>query len=124
MNARFLRNWTRQMRKGLLELAILNDIQQRGTYAYEMERAFCKSCGLLLGRGRIYGILARLKKDRLVKSVEVKSIEGPRRKYYDLTAAGRETLAQMNAHWLAVQRQLEAIAHARQPRATRPRRLS
>ncbi len=113
MNARFLENWTRQMRKGLLELAVLNDIQQYGRYAYDMERDFCKSCGLLLGHGRIYGILSRLKKDRLVKSVEVKSVEGPRRKYYDLTAAGRETLAQMNTHWLALKRQLDSIANAR-----------
>lgn len=113
MNARFLENWTRQMRKGLLELAILNDIEQRGTYAYDMERAFCKSHGLLFGHGRIYGILAKLKKDRLVKSVAVKSVEGPRRKYYDLTAAGRETLAQMNAHWLALKQQLDSIADAK-----------
>ncbi len=118
MNARFLENWTRQMRKGLLELAVLNDIEQYGRYAYDMERAFCRSCGLLFGHGRIYGILARLKKDRLVKSVEVQSSEGPRRKYYDLTVSGRETLAQMNAHWDALKRQLEAVATDKQRRRT------
>ena len=78
-----------------------------------MERAFCKSHGLLIGHGRIYGILAKLKKDRLVKSVTVKSVEGPRRKYYDLTAAGRATLVQMNAHWLALKQQLDSIADAK-----------
>ncbi len=113
MNAKFLENWTRQMRKGLLELAVLNDVKRHGTYAYDMERAFCKSCGLLFGHGRMYGILGRLKKERLVKSVDVKSIEGPHRKYYDLTAAGRETLAQMNAHWQALRQQLDSIAKAK-----------
>lgn len=113
MNPKFLENWTRQMRKGLLELAVLNDIRRHGTYAYDMERAFCKSCGLLFGHGRVYDILARLRKERLVKSVEVKSSEGPRRKYYDLTATGRETLAQMNGQWQAFKRQLDSITKAR-----------
>lgn len=53
MNNPFLANWTRQFRKGLLELAILNDINNRGMYAYEIERTLCKSHGLLMGTGVI-----------------------------------------------------------------------
>ena len=109
MSAEFFNNWTHQIRKGLLELIVLNDIFSRGTYAYDMEREFCRSCGLLLGKGRMYSILARLRRQRLVKAVQARSPHGPRRKYYELTATGRQTLAQMNAYWQAIQQQAHSI---------------
>ena len=92
MNALFLRNWNKQIRKGLLELAILNDIHNRGMYAYEIERKFRKSQGLFLSRGAIYNILKRFKQQRLVSISVTKSPDGPKRKYYQLTAAGRDAL--------------------------------
>jgi len=110
MRARFFHNWTRQARKGLLELAILNDIRQRGMYGYEIERKFCRSEGLLLSEGTVYTIMGRLRQQRLITTTEAKSPEGPRRKYYDLTQAGRETLAQMNAYWQAIRKQVDATA--------------
>ena len=108
MQARFFNNWTRQVRKGLLELAILNDIRQRGMYGYEIERKFCRSQGLLLSEGTVYTILRRLRRQRLIRTTEAKSPEGPKRKYYDLTERGCETLAQMNAYWQALARQVDS----------------
>ncbi len=110
MDAQFFMNWTGQVRKGLLELTILNDIGNRGTYAYEIERTLCKTHGLLMGTGVIYKMLRRLARQRLVKSTERKSPEGPKRKYYQLTPSGRDTLIQMNAYWDAIRTQTEAIA--------------
>lgn len=54
MDAQFFMNWTGQVRKGLWELTILNDIGNRGTYAYEIEKTLCKTHGLLMGTGVIY----------------------------------------------------------------------
>jgi len=113
MDAEFFNNWTNQTRKGLLELTILNDIHNRRMYGYEIERKFCKSHGLLLSNGTIYNILRRLKKQRLVKTVETKSPDGPKRKYYQLTEAGRQTLGQMNAYWQAIKKQADAIKDGR-----------
>jgi len=113
MDANFVSNWTNQIRKGLLELTILNDIRNRRMYGYEIEKRLCKSHGLLLGNGTIYNILRRLKRRRLVKTVEGKSPDGPTRKYYQLTAAGRQTLAQMNGYWQAIKKQTEAIKEGR-----------
>jgi hypothetical protein len=53
-DGQFFANWTCQIRRGLLELTILNDIGNRGTYAYEIEKTLCRSHGLLLGTGVIY----------------------------------------------------------------------
>jgi len=109
MNAEFFSNWTNQARKGLLELTILNDIRNRRMYGYEIERNFRKSKGVLISGGTIYNILRRFKQQGLVKTTEAKSPEGPRRKYYQLTASGRQTLIQMNIYWEALTQQADAI---------------
>jgi PadR family transcriptional regulator PadR len=109
MNAPFFRNWSSQLRKGLLELAILNDIHKRGAYAYDIERKFCKSWGLILSRGTIYKILRRFRQQRLVKTTIMKSSDGPKRKYYQLTVSGFEVLAQMNSYWLAIKQQADSV---------------
>lgn len=106
MNARFFENWTQQARKGFLELTILNGIGMRRMYGYEIERTFCRSRGLLLSEGTVYTILRRLRREHLVTTRQAKSPEGPRRTYYGLTESGRETLAQMNAYWQAMRRQV------------------
>ena len=109
MNTVFFRNWNKQIRKGLLEIAILNDIRNRRMYAYEIERKFRKSQGLLLSQGAIYNILKRFKRQRLVVTTETKSPDGPGRKYYQLTKTGHKTLVQMNACWQAIKKQLDSI---------------
>ena len=38
MKAKFFDNWTNQLRKGVLELCILNDIRNRKMYGYEIVR--------------------------------------------------------------------------------------
>jgi len=113
LNAEFFRNWTRQVRRGLLELAILNDIAYRRMYGYEIERKFCRSQGLLLSGGMIYLILRRLRRQGLVKTTLARSPDGPKRKYYQLTPHGEETRAQMNAYWQAIDGQMDAIGKGR-----------
>ncbi len=109
MNAVFFKNWTNQARKGLLELTILNDIRNRRMYGYEIQRKFRKSKGLLISKGTIYNILRRLKQQRLVKTIQTKSPDGPKRKYYQLTKLGSQTLAQMNGYWQAIKQQADSI---------------
>ena len=109
MNAAFFNNWTNQVRKGLLELAILKDIRRRGMYGYEIEREFRKTQGLFMSNGAMYHILQRLKEQGLLTSVQARSPDGPKRKYYELTRKGRETLVQMSAHWQAIRRQIDSI---------------
>ena len=109
MNTIFFKNWTNQARKGLLELTILNDIRNRRMYGYEIQRKFRKSKGLPISEGTIYNILRRLKQQRLVKTIQTKSPDGPKRKYYQLTELGSQTLAQMNAYWQAIKQQADSI---------------
>ena len=109
MNKEFYKNWRNQARKGLLELAILNDINKRKMYAYEIEKKFCKSQGVVLSAGSIYNILKRFKNQKLVKTRVDNSPNGPKRKYYKLTKLGYETLVQMNGSWHAIRKALDSI---------------
>jgi len=68
-----------------------------------------KPSALLLSDGMIYLILRRFRQQGLVKTRQIRSPDGPKRRYYELTPAGQETLAQMNAYWQAIGRQMDSI---------------
>lgn len=92
-------NWTTQLRKGLLELCILNVIGHQRVYGYDVVKRLRDIDALVVGEGTIYPILSRLKRDGLVKTSLEESPAGPARKYYELTKRGEQLLAHMNAYW-------------------------
>ncbi len=102
-----LDNWQAQLRKGLLELAVLNLLKHNQLHGYEMVQTLKQSQGLRIHEGNIYPILARLKADGLVTSHSKSSPEGPPRKYFKLTETGRKTLSDMNVHWDQIIQTLE-----------------
>ena len=105
-----LGNWESQLRKGLLDCVILNLLRQGKCHGYEMVRTLKGINGLKIREGNIYPILARLATDGLITSHEERSQDGPPRKYYELTAAGLETIAEMNRHWDSI---IESITRIR-----------
>ncbi len=109
MNSRFFDNWTNQLRKGVLELCILNDIRNRRMYGYEIVRKLRKIEGLIISEGTIYPILSRLKRQGLVTTSIQESPEGPPRKYYELTQQGKDMVCQMNAYWQAISNVTDSI---------------
>ena len=92
-------NWMTQLRKGLLELAILNTITGSALYGYDIVRRLSDIDHLVITEGTVYPILSRLKNSGLVETYIEESQEGPPRKYYRLTARGRDELRRMNHHW-------------------------
>lgn len=109
----FYVNWTTQLRKGLLELAILNTLGGEALYGYDIVRRLGDVDGLVITEGTVYPILSRLRNEEYVETFIEESPNGPARKYYRLSARGREELAQMNQHW---QRLHEAIGTLRKER--------
>ncbi|MBU8902172.1 MAG: PadR family transcriptional regulator [Victivallales bacterium] len=92
-------NWQSQLRKGFLNIVILNLLSKERCHGYEMVRVLRETMGLSLSAGNIYPILARLKNDRLIESSTEVSSDGPPRKYFYLTNTGELELAKMNNHW-------------------------
>ena len=94
-----LQNWQTQLRKGLLDIVILNFLARGRCHGYEMVKELKKCRGLTLREGNIYPILARLQNDGLVESRTGSGSDGPPRKYFTITEQGRRMLEQMNEHW-------------------------
>ena len=79
-----------QLRKGILELAVMGVLYNERHYGYSLIRTLTGHGPIALKEGTIYPILARLDRDGLVRSEWVESDQGPPRKYYLLTTAGRQ----------------------------------
>ena len=94
-----LDNWQTQLRKGLLDIVILNLLRRGPCHGYEMAQTLKQMDGLMIREGNIYPILARLQTDGLVRSTTEPSQNGPPRRYFKLTPLGEKALTDMNAHW-------------------------
>ena len=102
MENRFFDNWSTQLRKGMLELCILNAIKGSSLYGYDIVRKLREIPSLVISEGTIYPILSRLKREGFVRTTIKESSEGPPRKYYELTEKGQIILRSMNDYWLDI----------------------
>ncbi|MFA5863610.1 MAG: PadR family transcriptional regulator [Phycisphaerae bacterium] len=102
-------NWQTQLRKGLLDIVILNLLRHGKYHGYEMVQMLKQIERLEIREGNIYPILARLQTDGLVTSHSEASRDGPPRKYFELTALGKESLGDMNAHWDRINESIQDI---------------
>jgi PadR family transcriptional regulator PadR len=84
-----------QLRKGILELAVMGVLYYDRHYGYSLIRVLTEQGSISLKEGTVYPILARLAQDGLVRSEWVESDQGPPRKYYALTASGRKLYADL-----------------------------
>jgi PadR family transcriptional regulator PadR len=102
-------NWTTQLRKGVLELCMLNVIGRGRVYGYDIVRQLREIDSLVVSEGTIYPILSRLKRDGLVRTSLEESPAGPARKYYELTRRGEQLLEQMNDYWTGLTQGIEDL---------------
>jgi PadR family transcriptional regulator PadR len=91
--------WEAQMRKGCIEMAVLASLWSGRAYGLEILRVLERDSDLVVGEGTIYPILNRLRTDGLVQSEWVEAEAGHPRKYYQLTAAGRDRAIRMAQTW-------------------------
>ena len=99
-----------QFKKGALELCVLSQLKNADRYGYQLTDAVSKE--MAIAPGTLYLVLKRLKEEEQVETYLVESDEGPARKYYHLTEAGRVYQIQLEQEWkefvAAVDRLLEA----------------
>ena len=101
-----------QFKKGALELCVLSQLKNADRYGYQLTDAISQE--MAIAPGTLYLVLKRLKEEAQVETYLVESDEGPARKYYHLTEAGRAYQVQLEQEWnefvAAVGRLLEAEA--------------
>ena len=91
--------WLSQVKRGLLELCILNLANQEEMYGYQIVKRLTSVPGLVITAGTIYPLLSRLKREGLLTSSLVESPQGPARRTYALTPAGRRHMRSINEAW-------------------------
>jgi PadR family transcriptional regulator, regulatory protein PadR len=91
--------WEVQLRKGSLELAILASLWEGRLYGLEILRHLEDSSDLVVVEGTVYPLLNRLRTLGLVDSEWVESGSGHPRKYYRLTASGKNRALEMARVW-------------------------
>ena len=99
MSDEFDDNWTTQVRKGVIELCVLNALGGGRLYGYDIVRQLRDLDGFFIAEGTVYPLLSRLKREKFVRTSLEESPQGPARKYYELTELGRRQLAVMNDYW-------------------------
>lgn len=93
-----IENTRAQMRKGILEFCILLVISQGKIYTLDILKEL-KKADLIVVEGTMYPLLSRLKNSGLLEYVWEESKNGPPRKYYSLTARGKDFLKNLMATW-------------------------
>jgi PadR family transcriptional regulator PadR len=93
-----LENTKAQMRKGILEYCILSVLSRDSCYASDIIREL-KEAKVIVVEGTLYPLLTRQKNAGLLSYRWEESQQGPPRKYYELTAEGREYLADLDRSW-------------------------
>jgi PadR family transcriptional regulator PadR len=91
--------WEVQLRKGCLELAILAALWSGKLYGLEILRRLESDSDLIVSEGTVYPLLSRLRALELVRSEWIESDGGHPRKYYALTAAGKQRALEMARTW-------------------------
>ena len=88
-----------QLLKGVLDMAVLAVLSGEDGYGYDVVRRL-RAAGLTdVAEASVYGTLRRLFADGALSSYVVPSEEGPHRKYYGLTDAGRTQLQALASTW-------------------------
>jgi PadR family transcriptional regulator PadR len=86
-----------QFNKGVIEMCVLALVNQRDFYGYELVETISKR--IEISEGTIYPILRRLTSEKFFETYLKESSEGPPRKYYKMTAAGKQETEKMLSAW-------------------------
>ena len=87
-----------QLRKGVVEYCILGLLDREPMYGWQLSEQLVRA-GLVASIGTLYPILSRLRAKGLATAFDQPSAMGPVRKYYRLTAPGREQLDAFRLQW-------------------------
>ena len=89
-----------QLRRGVLEYCVLALLAEEERYGFDLVRSLGEIEGMVTSEGTIYPLLSRLRRDGLVGTTWRESTQGPPRRYYSVTEAGRAALDAFRAEWV------------------------
>ena len=107
------RKFEKELASGMVSLVLLAVLAQAGAplYGYQIAKRLERDGGgVLAGKlSALYPVLRHLSAAGLAESRVEPSVSGPPRRYYAITALGREVLADWISTWTATRRFVDAI---------------
>ena len=103
----------RDMVAGMLHALVLSHLKKGPLHGYGLIKAMEASTGKGQWKeGTVYPLLAALERDGLVSARWGEGGTGARRKYYQLTPAGRQALRLAADHWRALRKTMDHLLEA------------
>ena len=101
-----------QFNKGVIEMCVLALVAQKDRYGYELVETISKK--IEISEGTIYPILRRLTQESFFETYLKESSEGPPRKYYRMTTAGKSQTEKLLKEWTRFVSDVDFIVHGEQ----------
>jgi PadR family transcriptional regulator, regulatory protein PadR len=96
------------IRKGLLEFLVLKVIAADKVYAADILNELNRT-EFATQEGTLYPLLSKMRREELVDYEWKESEAGPPRKYYELTAKGREQLRETSEYWQKINATVKSL---------------
>ena len=96
------------IRKGLLEFLVLKIISANQVYAADILKEL-NATEFATQEGTLYPLLSKMRREELVDYEWKESEAGPPRKYYELTAKGREALRETADYWQKISSTVKSL---------------
>jgi PadR family transcriptional regulator PadR len=97
------KKFQKEMNAGIASLVLLSVVEKNSepTYGYQIARLLEEYSGdvSFMKQGALYPVLHSLENSGLLESKVEPSVSGPPRRYYKITAEGRETLMIWQGVW-------------------------
>lgn len=105
-----MNDWETQLRKGVVELAVLGWIAGQGeSYGYRIVEGLRTVQGLSLTESTVYPVLTRMAREGFLAIRTQPSPAGPPRRYYRLTETGKTRLDKLAESWKTVSQSLSLL---------------
>ncbi len=101
--------WETQLRKGLVELAVMATMTRGEAYGYGIVESLRGLEGLEFTESTVYPVLARLAREGFLAIRAERSPNGPMRRYYRLTPDGKRRYEEMTTSWRSVSASLNRL---------------
>jgi PadR family transcriptional regulator PadR len=96
------------IRKGLLEFVVLKVIAADKVYAADILNELNRT-EFATQEGTLYPLLSKMRREELVDYEWKESEAGPPRKYYELTAKGRDQLRETSEYWQKINATVKSL---------------
>ena len=96
------------IRKGLLEFLVLKIIAGEPVYVADILKEL-NGTEFATQEGTLYPLLSKMRREALVDYEWKESDAGPPRKYYELTAKGRDHLRETNDYWQKISSTVKSL---------------